>query len=412
MRKKATKLNYAFLLSVLGTALLTLSSSAWKNGLFLNLATVELQKWRTAPTHPIAADHLERAVCWGERALPTWEERGYAFYADLSWRRATNPVVLDQQESRLLYRQGHRLESEGHPKLALEEYLQAVALDPRCIMCTLDAYRLASKLGSQGLSERLIASLVSLSPEYATTYEFDSGLELLGLDLDEYALERDVDIPLTLYWHYPDALTEDACPDSPVCVIDKGEWVLLYVRDRVYQYGLISNLLRNGGFEANLPSTALIPTGFQSLIGRARFQDDPAGFLRAHYSLTAEDREGSISQVARIENTEALQSNGIVPVAPIPVTPEEVYLAVGWLRVDGQARGFLGGVWRTSVSTNVQYSYVAREQQNPSWQYFAGMLSPPDTAVSFTFLALNKGKGSVYFDNLLLAQIPTPAPLN
>lgn len=372
-------------------------------GIYLNLAHIALIRWAFKPGQVEPEHYLSAAVRWGERAGRTWQRSGHSERAQMLWKRVTtHDALLARRRAEAAYRQAQTSEHEGHLESALAAYRHAFAEDERQIEVGYKVYRLAMQVGRSRLAQRQVQALYALVPEYPVTLTLDDGITLLGYDLDETSLERDVDpIPVILYWELP-------APLEDVSQWQAGGWMYVGVQDRLYQIGVVDNLLPNGGFERDLSTMAIIPHGYKNNKSEARYQAYRYDFLRMHHRVMVDRRDGNITQVAALVNP-VEELNGMMPVHGVTMVPGALYVLGGWMRVMEGGSGYLGGVWRTAAGEVVRYWYATKERHAQPWQQVvATVAAPEDETLAFSLLALNRGEGEVYFDDLILFPIVPP----
>jgi hypothetical protein len=311
----------------------------------------------------------------------------------------TGDAWLTKRDAELAYRQAQKWEREGRLESALAAYQRAFADDGQWVEAGHKVYQLATQTGQTALAQRQAQALRELAPEWSVTVTLTDGTMLVGYDLDEMSLEHDLgSIPITLYWKLH-------TPLEGILRWQADGWTYVAVQSRLYQIGVVDNLLPNGGFERDLSTMAIVPAGYQDLAYMARFQPD---YLRTRHKLTVDTRDGDTTQVAAVVN--AVEGvNGMNTVQRITVKPRTWYVMGGWIHVLDRGIGYLGGVWRTHDGEDVLYWYVAREHPAHPWQQFASAAIAPDQATMFTPLALNLGEGEVRFDNLIFFQMPVPS---
>jgi len=371
--------------------------------MYLNFAHIALTRWAFVVGDPSPERYLELAVQWGKQAGSTWqEEHGHSARAQKLWEHVTSSSVQAQRRAEQAYQQGQIWENKGKLGLALEFYQQAFTTDSKLIEAGYQIYRLSTQVEQLKLAQRQEEMLSALEPEYHVTTTLADGTKLLGYDLDEIYLERGVDlIPITFYWELSTSLGD-------VSQWETKDWTYVRVQNRLYQIGQVANLVPNGGFEQDLSTIAVVPHGYRDIAAEHKYQDDRHRFLRSRHQLMIDKRDGGHSQVAVVVNP-SVGLNGIMSVQEIMMEPGALYVFGGWMRVGDGGSGDLGGVWRKDSGEAVRYWYVARERSAQPWQWILSTVTAPvDGSLSFRPLALNRGEGEVYFDDLVCFQITPP----
>ena len=379
------------------------SAGSIYHSLYLNMAHIALARWAFAPEQAEPEQHLTAAVQWGEKAGPAWmDQHGHSERALALWTHVISETSLARRRAERVYRQGQALEREGQLEAALAAYRQAYAGDGLWVEAGYRTYYLAMQTDQPALAQRHAQALRVQSPEYPVNTTLDNGARLLGYDLDEMRLERDIDpIPITLYWELPTPLED-------VSQWQADGWTYVGVQDRLYQVGVMDNLLPNGGFERDLSTMAIIPSGYQHVqASLVRDRPDYLAYLQDRHKLMPDRRDRDINQVAVVMNV-VKGLNGLTTPHKVAVEPGALYIVGGWMRVTGGGSGFLGGVWGDDSNADLLYWYATQKQPAQSWQHFASASIAPKEATVFTPLALNTGENKVYFDDLVFFQVPFP----
>jgi hypothetical protein len=250
------------------------------------------------------------------------------------------------------------------------------------------------------VAEEHLHRLTALVPAVQVHRTGNDQYQLLGLDLDEWSIAWDgAHIPMTLYWQ------TSTCVDSPR-QWNVGGWQYIQVRDRLYQIGVVSNLLPNGGFEQDLSTMAALPMGYHNIRDfRLRETGEITDFLRQYHNLLQNWRNGYPNQVAAM-TAPSEKINGF-STSRVPIDDDALYLFSGWMRTTGESEGYLGGVWERD-KIEIKYWKIARWSSQTTWRRYASVATAPDEATEFKFMALRRGIGTVLFDDVLFCDIPLP----
>ncbi|MBN1890299.1 MAG: hypothetical protein JW850_20060 [Thermoflexales bacterium] len=386
--------------------LVLLAASLYRS-LCSDLAHVALARWAFVPGQAKAESQLFAALEWGEKAGDAWtaDRLGHNQQAQRLGARMQSQVVLARQRAQGAYDQGLSWERQEELALALESYQQAFADDGRWVEAGYKVYDLGMQLGQAALAQPRAQALYTLSPEYPVSTSLAAQARLLGYDLDEMSLERGVDpIPVTFYWELPGS------PEG-VSRWQADGWVYVRVQNRLYQLGTLDNILPNGGFERDLSTMAIVPAGYQDAqAALIRDRRDYVDLLRTRHRLDLDQAGEYATQVAVVVSSNAA-FNGLTTLYKLSVKAGSLYVMGGRMRVTEAGNGYLGGIWRTDPTTDLLYWHVARERPAQAWQHIAAAARAPEGATVFVPLFLNMGAGQVYFDDLVLFQVPVPGGL-
>jgi tetratricopeptide (TPR) repeat protein len=390
------KIIHNIFISIFCLNLLILGGPSVLDSFFLNVANFELSKWSAESRFDKALEHLTNAVRWGERAGPKWSAKEARVQA--LWSRMTDAAAQSKQVTQKAYKQGHLLEEQNELDAALEHYVQATMADEGCVKCRYALYKLAAHQEQKELAQQQLDALIELYPRYHLGIALEGNIELIGYDLDEIELERDLNpIPITFYWQLP-TLSQD------ISSWEEGSWKYFQIHNRLYQVGLIENLLPNGGFEFSLYGGAVLPFGYHNTSTHA---NQNLRYLQIHHQLDLMQRDPVLSQVAIVVNPTEMV-NGLTTIEDVFVKPNHRYILAGWLKAAGDGSGYLGGIWRTENKSDIGYWYAVENYADETWKYISVSVTSPDTAAIFTPLLTNRHSGRVYFDNLVFFELSVP----
>jgi hypothetical protein len=392
----------AFLLAAaLAFLLLAQSGDLLCRAARLNLAHVMLLRWASQPPGLGSERSLIRSVGWGTRAGADWERHGHGERAAVLLARLQSDGWRERERALSAYRQGQRLEREGETTQALAHYREASNWVGSRVASIYAIYRLLQQGGDSVRVEAQLDALVALTPDFRAALAITDHVRLLGCDLDPWSLEgSEGRIPVVFYWEVP------ASDGTPREWVEDG-WRYIRVRTRLYQIGMIDNLLPNGGFEQDLSTRVALPLGYRNLRdARIRGEDGFEAFLKSHHRLVTDQRDGHITQVAAAVNPRD-ETDGMATAHKVPVQEGALYLFGGWMRVTDTNEGYLAGVWWNG-GDELLYWKVAKWVSVQSWHHFVAASVAPEGADSFSPLALNRGVGEAWFDDLILLQVPLP----
>ena len=301
------------------------------------------------------------------------------------------------------------LQRRGLAAEATSAYHRVLSLDPRLI----EAYAgLHSVYEAQGLAEqaRSVASQwESLTPSYRIGKSGDRGdwdvetppvvgpgLTLLGYDLyDEEEVAYGGPIRVALYWQLPDP------PWSDVRTRSQGDWWFYAVGTRLYQVGIVHNMVSNAGFEA-----AVTARSGQMSIG---------GWPGSHYSTSPYQtidvalvmRNGLPGFALRLLNDAGGPSGK--PTGNMAVDPAGLYLHGAWLRAEDGARACVARAYdpgRAGHATpDFDYLACVNSDQTGDWMHVASLTSPWPGASRVRLFLTNIGSGQALFDDVLFVPL-------
>jgi hypothetical protein len=363
----------------------------------LNQANQYLLRWSILGDDDCQEGFLTRATQLGDRAGINWTnsygERVRALHKTLCRREPKD--YRDSGE--YSYQTGLEHEAAGDIQKAINLYQDACDKDERHVLACFTAYTRITAPPQPG-KDTSLSRLQKLIPVQSIVPLEAGGITLIGFDLQVNVLQHDDSlIPITLYWEIPE-------PTGLTNYWEEQGWSYVQVGTRLYQIGQVKNLLPNGGFERDLSNIAKLPFGYENI--RYSVNQDP-NLIKAYHRMELVDRENDISQVAVIVNQEE-KLNGLTTINGVDISAGDLYLMSGLMRVSDTGVGSLGGVWRTNSKEDIRYWYIARNLSGQVWTQVSGVFRAPQDAEVFTILALNKGEGEVYFDDLVFSQIPTP----
>lgn len=284
------------------------------------------------------------------------------------------------------YQIGRQAEQDRDLNMTLEAYAQALSLGGTTIAPYLGILRACEVLSAVDGCEDATAMAGELSPEYPTDLVVDDQWTLLGYDLDEVALEKGLNTEMVFYWQPL---------ESKIASGDD----LMHVGDYWIQIVETHNLLPNSGLEWDEPGMGRPPYGFQEGI----YPPKPE-----NYGITVAQRDNTLTQMMIVENKEANEASGLRSV-PIKLIQGRYYLYAGWLMPGETGFGKAGRSWfGTSVpEADRGYHWVPLTAEATAWVHFAEVFT---AAYGELRLALINRRWSdhVYFDDLLLVELPIP----
>jgi tetratricopeptide (TPR) repeat protein len=363
-----------------------------------NQANLFLLRWSILGDSDCDKGYLANAYKWGERARNYWTEV-YREQTSVKLRQTcANKVPTTQGLADIYFKEGVEYEARENLHNALTSYQNACQSNEKHIQACFLVYRVLAEMSEPESGNSYLLRLKALKPDYLVGTVQEREMILLGFDLQIDLLgEVAENILVTLFWDIP-------APIEIVSTWVKDDWTYIQIGSRLYQIGEVDNLLPNGGFERDISPIALLPFGYQNIRYNAN-QD--FRILSTYHRLTMVEREGKISQVAVVMNPEEML-NGLTNKDKVKVSPGELYVLSGFMRVSEDAKVSLGGVFRTEKKEDISYWYINRNSNDQDWTSFGGVITAPQNAEIFDLLALNTGKGEVYFDNLLFSMIPYP----
>jgi tetratricopeptide (TPR) repeat protein len=363
-----------------------------------NQASLNLIRWSLGQDGENPEKYLFEAVARGEQAgnywLDTYNERVSAKLETIQKNKlsSANGIAL------MTFTAGIEFEAQGNIQDALVSYQNACQQNNKLIQACSSAYSILVESYQVEAADSYRQFLIHLEPDYAHVPLEDENIKLLGYDLQTPLLERDDEpLSITIYWDMSNSTTG-------ISEWSRNGWSYIQVGSRLYQMGKISNLLPNYGFDRDFSNIAILPYGYQNV--RYSVNQDK-NILSTHHRLEVVKREQEISQAAVVVNSEE-KLNGLTTKQKVDISPTDLYILSGLMRVAEGGSGSLGGVWRTQQMDDINYWYISRNSTDPSWVKVGGVERAPANAEIFTLLALNTGVGEVYFDNLMFFRIPYP----
>jgi hypothetical protein len=350
-------------------------------------------KWFFFPLSIDSSQDLSAALVWGERSENLWEQRGF----NQRWRQISNGLQNLEWQTFEAFNKGQQLEQNGQVQSALDFYRQALPGNGERVRAAIAVFNATKRDGDFIKANRFVEGLSNLKPQFAVTTTINHNFRLLGYDLNQQTLAWGSDeILVTFYWHRDQPFQE------PI-YWEKDGWQYFGIEDRLYQIGYVHNILPNGGFERSLTTDMVLPYGYIDVAYDAQFDID---YLKAHHRLLEKSRDGQFTQVAAVVNPKE-RLNGLM-VNPIRMQPGDIYIQAGWMQVGEMGSGSLGGLWRDQNGNDLTYWFLAQDITEQDWQSYCSISTVPESASFFVPLAINRGKGAVYFDNLLLFKLPIP----
>jgi hypothetical protein len=390
---------FQYLAGALLLGLIVLRVPTLASTLALNLAHRDLLYWSPLLPYEEGKCLLERVIDLGERAGPRWLEYGHDQRARERLAQMESESWYGRSQRWVAFETGRRLEAQGDAEAAIMAYQEAADQTELRAPSFYAIYRLTRTSDSR-VAEGYLHRLTALVPAVQVHRTGNDQYQLLGLDLDEWSIAWDgAHIPMTLYWQTSTSV------DTPR-QWNVGGWQYIQVRDRLYQIGVVSNLLPNGGFEQDLSTMAALPMGYHNTRDfRLRQTGEITDFLRQYHNLLQNWRNGYPNHVAAM-TAPSEKINGF-STSRVPIDDDALYLFSGWMRTTGESEGYLGGVWERD-KTEIIYWKIAKWSSQTTWRRYASVANVPDEATEFKFMALRRGIGTVLFDDVLFCEIPLP----
>jgi len=290
---------------------------------------------------------------------------------------------------------------------AREHYQSAIAQGTEQIK--LEAYLLLGELlrswGNEAGFRQAMEAAYGLTPDLSIEFDNCSSMNMLGGYIDERDIELDVPIHVVLVWE----IEQDVdLPEETLVDEDNASWQFFLWRDRVFQIGVVENLVPDGGFERMaLPGTVVLPQlpnrlyGAQELIHTALAYESP---LQNHNMI--------LTLYGRGQTWVGLGS----PHVDGPTGQGEVgYLVTGRYQSTEGAVPRIGVRWwlRDAASWDDNVSTYAVEQPSTDWVRFARLAIPPENTDRVQAWIINADDFShLYVDNLGLFRVPLPCSVD
>jgi hypothetical protein len=375
----------------------------------VNQAMVHLAAWTMAPTvqaaHRLApqadqsvANVLNETTAEAGTRLASHAQRLAAFQARQARHR-------DQLAAQDWLAEAQSLQKRGLVAEAVSTYNRVLSLNPRLI----EAYAgLHSAYEAQGLTEQarsVAAQWESLAPPYRlgksdggggwdaeTPPVGKSGLRLLGYDLyDEEEVTHGGPIRVALYWQLPDSRWPEVRTRS------QGDWQFYAVGTRLYQVGIVHNMVSNAGFEAAVTARSS--------------QVNIPGWPGSHYStapyqtmdialVTRNDLPGFALRLLNDAGGPSGKTTG-----SMTVDPAGLYLHGAWLCAEDGAIACVARAYdpgRAGHATpDFDYLACVRSDRTEDWMHVAGLTAPWSGAQWVRLFLTNIGSGQALFDDVL-----------
>ncbi len=371
-----------------------------------NLAFLYLLKTFLSPASELVGPDLERARTSFEVLSQKDGYRYHAYWARLDGlaRLLTSSpyaqfndgrMVLEQAEARLA--QGDSTRGKGLLQQAIDSNIEIIQLEAHLWL----ARTLVTEGDTAGYNQQMgLAS--NYSSQLLLQTDACSGWRLQGVFVDSRELIVDQPVHLLLIWRRPPDQTVNLPQNmgTPVPEAD-GDWRIWTWRDYVFQLGVISNLIADGGFERVVLPYHGVPKQLPfSLHGEQIYTDLIYAEPNISQNMTLLiNGQGKISPVGL-----STRSINILPLAQ-----DVAYLVVGRFRSDETAVPQIGIRWMLkgvqTFGDNV--STYAVSQPSPQWMPYAGLFTPPVEAEKLQYWILNADPSTnLQIDDLGLWRIP------
>ncbi|OQA21855.1 MAG: hypothetical protein BWY63_01093 [Chloroflexi bacterium ADurb.Bin360] len=301
-------------------------------------------------------------------------------------------------------------EMEGEFSEAVRCYLEAIAYKTETV--DESAFRgIARLLEHQIVQSDFQYNIYGDGEEFPIgRIKFDrcSGLELIIAYIGEHRIGFDRLVPIVMIWRLDN---KDVSQDDILSVIEPyftSSWHWQQSGNFIFQWGLVTNLLFDGGFER----TVLPHAGF------------PFQLPKQLYSRQQQQHTQILYDYSQIGKNMALllDGQGDTPVGlaslPIAISARPIsmaYFVTGRYRTDDEAIPRIGLRWllREAEEWNDNISsYLVHESAN-EWTPYAGISLPHPEAESFQYWVINADPSSrLYVDNLGVFEIPLPCFLD
>lgn len=323
--------------------------------------------------------------------------------------------VLEQERARELVGRSSLdcakyAEMEGEFPEAARRYLEAIAYETETV--DESAFRgIARLLEFQTVQSDVQYNIYGEGEEFPIGgIKFDrcSELELVIAYIGEHRIGFDRLVPIVMIWRLDN---KDVSQDDILSVIEPyftSSWHWQQSGNLIFQWGLITNLLFDGGFER----TVLPRTGFPFQLPKQLYSRQQQQHTQILYDY---------SQIGK-NMVLLLDGQGDAPVGlaslPIAISAKPIsmaYFVTGRYHTDEEAIPRIGLRWllREAEEWNDNISsYLVHERAN-GWTPYAGILLPHPEAESFQYWVINADPSSrLYVDNLGVFEIPLPCFLD
>jgi hypothetical protein len=325
--------------------------------------------------------------------------RGIKNYLDRQANRRYYVGRMHLQKAREAERRGNWDEAVVHYENAITGGTEQIRLEAHLFLGDL----LRSRGDDAGFHTAMqVAS--AFVPGVPVDFAGCSQMKLLGGYVDERDLELDAPIHIVLIWESDGA-------GNPVDLVGVGagseeeeRWRFLAWRARVFQVGLVENLVPDGGFERMmLPGTVILP----QLPNRLYRAQELIHTVLA-YESPLQNQNMILTLYGRGQMSVGLGS----PRVDVPTGQGDVgYLVTGWYQSTEGAVPRIGVRWwlRDAVSWDDNVSTYAVEQPSTDWVGFARLAIPPENTDRVQAWIINADEFShLSVDNLGLFRVPLP----
>jgi len=364
-----------------------------------NLAYLMLMRWIAQGPSPEGQVALARAEDLGGKADVAWAQPDGR--AQTILHHLSGEAWNERQRVLGAYAQAVQLEQQGDRSGALAEYGLVSRRSWLRVEADYAAYQLSQEIGDEAQAQFWLNQLTNFEPHISGEWPLADDQRLMGYDVDAWSMDWEpTRVPVVFYWQVPasSAVASDWQADG---------WHYIQVNTRLYQSGEVANLLPDAGFEQDWSALTQVPLGYRPYKDIALDGQDYVAFLRAHYRLVDDLREGEMTRALAIVNT-LPETNGLTVRPWIQTQPGMVYVFSGAVKVVGESEAYLCLVWLSSTGEQ-HYWNLVKWVSVQSWQEFVKAGWAPQAADWFTPYALNRGIGEVLFDNLVLFAVPLPS---
>lgn len=324
----------------------------------------------------------------------------------LQHNESTEFLVYRENRLRLdLVRQVH---SEGDLDLAVSAYRDVIrsGTDQMKLEAHVGLANLLSDMGDVAGSESVIEKAEAVSFPHWTSALENPGLTLLGGYIDFTALAMRQPVHMVMVWQLATEREEEfgSGPNAGTLVQGLHDFSVLRWRNRLYQIGVVDNLIWDGGFEGVLflREGAVMQFPLSLYGGIPKSQDVALVYEHppenGNVVLLIRGQEGSIS---------GLSSKAVA----IINDPCVAYVIAGRYRSQSGSQPLIGVRWllKDAQSWDDNASTYVVNTPSMAWITFTALLSPPSDAEKAQMWVLNVNSvGELQVDDLGFFEIHLP----
>lgn len=318
----------------------------------------------------------------------TGQQQEAAIEADFLIQHAS-PSVSGVRAQALMIR-AQIQEMNGDRLHAAETYQEALTEDPRLALAYVYLHSLYTNLGQVDQAATIDRQLASLVPQHSLPTRFQltawGGL-LLGYDVGTESVGKVPFLNLVLYWRLPEGLA----PKEP-------EWVR--AGDHWLQFVSLPNLALNAGFEHDNWTGTGVPWGYNIPDWMPVAKSEQGLVLVRH-----NDQVSKVFRQAMVSDNRVGNALAAVELQSLRVQPGECFL------FDADIRGVSNG-----GSSGVGNAWVWWQDEKGNFIADAAILGTahdadpivlcaPQDAIRMRFV-LSASEGEVYWDNIVIIQLP------